>query len=246
MTNVNDSFFDGRYKDVWRALIPPDLTSKEVAFMVPFFNLQQGSKVLDLMCGYGRHAIALAEQGIEVTAIDNLGEYIEEIKQIAREKNLAIKAVRDDVVNFTTSDRFNLVICMGNSLNFFDGTDTERILKNISAHLEPGGRLLINSWSIAEIAMRMFKEESNGEIGGVKMHSKSTIQYQPNRIETITTMSVDGIEETKTAIDYVFTILEMETMLNNAGLNLEEVYSIPGRKKFSIGEPRAYFVAVKT
>jgi hypothetical protein len=37
----------------------------------------------------------------------------------------------------------------------------------------------------------------------------------------------------------------METMLKKAGLSLKEVYSIPGRKKFTLGEPRAYIIAVK-
>ena len=32
--------------------------------MLQYFNLQPESKVLDLMCGYGRHAIALAKKGI--------------------------------------------------------------------------------------------------------------------------------------------------------------------------------------
>jgi len=37
----------------------------------------------------------------------------------------------------------------------------------------------------------------------------------------------------------------MEGLLKESGLLLKEVYSIPGRKKFSPGEPRAYIVAVK-
>jgi len=34
-------------------------------------------------------------------------------------------------------------------------------------------------------------------------------------------------------------------MLQFAGFALKEVYSIPGRKKFTVGEPRAYLVAQK-
>ncbi len=42
----------------------------------------------------------------------------------------------------------------------------------------------------------------------------------------------------------IFILLsEMETMLNNAGLIFKEVYSIPGKKKFTVGEPRAYIIA---
>lgn len=86
MDNINDNFFDGYYKDIWRTLIPEELTVKEVDFMIPFFNLGSGSKVLDLMCGYGRHALGLARKGITVTAVDNLSAYINEVKAIAEKE----------------------------------------------------------------------------------------------------------------------------------------------------------------
>jgi hypothetical protein len=37
----------------------------------------------------------------------------------------------------------------------------------------------------------------------------------------------------------------MDAMVKKAGFRLKEVYSIPGRKKFVLGEPRAYLVAEK-
>ena len=70
--------------------------------------------------------------------------------------------------------------------------------------------------------------------------------FHPTRIETESiVIAPDGEMENKTAIDYIFSINEMETMLRQAGLVLKEVYSIPGRKKFTVGEPRAYLVAEK-
>jgi hypothetical protein len=32
--NINNSFFDGYYKDIWRALIPDALTKAEVDYLV--------------------------------------------------------------------------------------------------------------------------------------------------------------------------------------------------------------------
>ena len=91
MENINNSYFDGYYKDIWRSLIPVELTAKEIDFMMQYFNLQPGNKVLDVMCGYGRHAIALAKKGLSVTAVDNLDEYIDEINETAVKENLSIK-----------------------------------------------------------------------------------------------------------------------------------------------------------
>jgi SAM-dependent methyltransferase len=246
MSNINDSFFDGYYKEIWKTIIPDELTVKEVDFMLPYFDLRPGSRVLDLMCGYGRHAIALGRKGIEVTAVDNLADYIDETKAVAVKENLPIKIFRDHVLDFKTEDRFDLAICMGNSLNFFNAGDSVKILSNISSFLKPRGYLLINSWSIAEIAFKNFKEKSWSQVGDLKFLTDSKILFNPTRIETDSIIiSPDGKTEIKKGIDYVFSLNEMDAMLKMAGFELKEIYSIPGRKKFTIGEPRAYLVAQK-
>ncbi|MEO7393286.1 MAG: class I SAM-dependent methyltransferase, partial [Chitinophagaceae bacterium] len=98
MSNINDTYFEGTYKEIWRTIIPEELTSKEVDFMSSYFNLGKDSKVLDLMCGYGRHAVALAQKGMIITGIDNLKDYIEEIKEVAKNENLSIDAILGDVI----------------------------------------------------------------------------------------------------------------------------------------------------
>ncbi len=246
MSNINDTFFDGYYKEIWRTIIPDELTVKEVDFMIPYFNLQQGDKLLDLMCGYGRHSIALARKGMAVTAVDNLSDYINEISELAEKEQLPLKAIRTDVLRYKTGELFDLVICMGNSLNFFNAEDVSKLLGTVSDHLKKGGHLLINTWSIAEIAVKNFKEKTWSRVGDLKFLTESKFLFQPARIETESTIiSPDGKTEVKTGIDYIFSINEMETMLGKAGLALKKVYSIPGRKEFTPGEPRAYLVAEK-
>lgn len=246
MSNINDTYFDGYYKDLWRIIIPEELTVKEVDFILPFFNLQPGNKILDLMCGYGRHAIALAKKGMTVTAVDNLHDYINEIRQVADKESLDLIAILADVATYEPTDKFDLTICMGNSLNFYNAADTLQLLNTISSHLIKGGHLLINTWSIAEIAIKNFKDKSWSYIGDKKFIVESKFLFHPARIESESIIiSPDGKTETKTGIDYIFSINEMEDILQKAGLTLKEVYSIPGRKKFTVGEPRAYLVAEK-
>ena len=47
--NINNSFFNSVYKDVWRMLIPNGLTEAEVDFIIEAAGLQPGDKVLDIM-----------------------------------------------------------------------------------------------------------------------------------------------------------------------------------------------------
>jgi SAM-dependent methyltransferase len=244
--NINNSYFDGYYKDIWRSIIPTGLTERETEFMIQYFQLSPGTKVLDLMCGYGRHTLALARQGIEVIAVDNLGDYINEISSVIKQEKLPAKAIKADIIQFRSDESFDLAICMGNSLNFFNEAEILTLLSSVSSRLNKGGQLLINTWSLAEIAIKQFIEKSWSMINGLKYLSDSAYLFHPTRIETETTIiSPEGDTEVKQAIDYIFSVAEMEKLLTASGFILKEIYSIPGRKKFQVGEPRAYIVAVK-
>jgi 2-polyprenyl-3-methyl-5-hydroxy-6-metoxy-1,4-benzoquinol methylase len=246
MSNINDTYFEGHYKDIWRAIIPDELSVKEIDFMLSYFNLKPGSRVLDLMCGYGRHALGLARKGIAVTAVDNLHEYINEVKEISDREQLPLKAVQADVAQYKPTETFDLVICMGNSLNFFDAEQTTGILETIVGCLAPGGRLLVNTWSLAEIVFKNHREKSWSYFGDLKLLSDSKLLFYPTRVETETMiLTPEGDTETKTAIDYIFSVNEMDTMFRKTGLTLIDIFSVPPKKKFVLGDPRAYLIAEK-
>ena len=244
MENVNDVYFDGHYKDIWKSIIPAELTTKEVDFMLTYFNLKKGSKVLDMMCGYGRHAIALGKKGISVTAVDNLDDYIKEINKTAKDEDIPVKSIKANILQYKTGEKYDLALCMGNSLNFFNAADVTRLLINIHSHLKATGRLLINTWSLAEIAIKSFAAKSSNEVNSIKHICESQYLFHPTRIESESVfLSPDGSMEKKRAVDYIFSVAEMETLLEKAGFKLAEIFSIPGKKKFTLGEPRAYIVA---
>ncbi|MBS1575846.1 MAG: class I SAM-dependent methyltransferase [Bacteroidetes bacterium] len=244
--NVNSAFFEGQYKDLWRLFIPEELTRKELDFITSYFNLQPGSKILDIMCGYGRHSIGLARKGMNVTAIDNLNDYIEEIKKVGLAENLSLQTIQSDVLGFQASSRFDLALCMGNSLNFFNEGESIKLMKMVADSLHNSGHFLINTWSLAETVIKNFAEKSWSYEGNYKVLNDSVYLFNPTRIETEFIMIDEkGNTEVKQAIDYIFSYSEMQKMLNEAGFEIEKVYSIPGKKEFTVGEPRAYIVAKK-
>ncbi len=244
--NVNNSFFDGYYKEIWRHFFPEKTTHAEVDFILEAAKLKAGGDVLDIMCGFGRHCLELASRGIGVTAVDNLPDYINEIKEKAATKNLPVEAICTDILEMQVEQEFDAVICMGNSLQFFNEEDSMRILSNISAHLKPGGKFFINTWSLAEIVVKNFKDKSWSRIGELLFLTESKFLFHPTRIETVSIIIPDkGGREEKEGVDFIYSISELEMMLNKTGFQLKEIYSIPGKKQFTVGEPRAYIVAEK-
>lgn len=244
--NINNTFFDGHYKEIWRHIFPEKTTLAEIDFIINDARLEPGNYVLDIMCGYGRHTLELARRGMNVTAVDNLPDYINEIKSKAGAENLPINSLCEDVLEVQLDRQYDAVICMGNSLQFFNEQDTLKLLNNLSEHLKPGGKFYINTWSIAEIAMKNFKEKSWSKMGDLLFLTDSKIVLHPTRMETNSTIITDnGEREEKSGVDFIYSISEIEVMLNKTGFQLKEIYSIPGKKLFSIGEPRAYIVTEK-
>lgn len=244
--NINNTFFEGSYKYAWKGIIPAGLTEAEVDFIQEIAALNNDKKVLDIMCGYGRHTLELARRGVQVTSIDNLQEYIEEIKTKTAEQNLSVDAIQADVLHARLTDTYDAVICMGNSFAFFDRADAMTILKNISNHLKLGGVLIINSWMIAEIAIKYFKEKDWHYAGDYKCVLEYKYCFYPSRIESEQTIiAPDGSVEAVKGVDYIFTLDDLEEMFNQAGLKTKNLYSTPRKKRFELGDGRVYIVATK-
>lgn len=240
--NINDGFFSGIYKDVWRKLIPDGLTEAECDLIMEEAALKKDSRVLDMMCGYGRHALELARRDVSVTCIDNLADYISEIN--SKKGALPVEAVCANATSMQLTGKYKAVICMGNSFNFFDREEAKGIVAKISAHLEEDGVFIINSWTLAEIAIKYFKEKDWFYIGEWKYLVDNKYVLDPARIETDhMIVSPDGNTETIQGVDHIFTIPELNGLLRESGLEIRAIYSTPRKRVFRFGDTRAYIVA---
>ena len=244
--NINDHFFDGNYKEAWRNHIPPGLTEAEVDFILDVSGVSENGSVLDLMCGYGRHTIELARRGRQVSAIDNAAAYIAELQEIAVKERLPIDCRNDHVLHADWGGYYHAVICMGNSFAFFAKEEASSLLKKISGHLFPGGSLIINSWMVAEIALQHFKSKDWYYAGPYQCILEYEYHFHPSRIESEQTIiGEDGTREVLKGIDYIYSLNEMDDMLQAAGLKISGLFSTPRKRPFQVGDSRIYMVAHK-
>lgn len=238
------TLFDGVYKELWRRIVPEALTQLELEMLPDVLQLQPGHRVLDTMCGYGRHAIGLAKRGIAVTAIDSAEAYIDEIRKSA--EGLPLEAHAVAVEKFEPAQSYEAAICMGNSVSILNREQTLSFFKTIEKSLVPGGRFLLNSWMITEVIAKKFKEREWYQVKEFKYLLENDYLLQPTRVETRhTVIAPDGTIEEKQDIDYIFSMAEMEALMNEAGLKLLEVYSTPRKRPWYLGDEYIYFLAEK-
>lgn len=242
--NINDSFFKGVYKEVWRKLVPSGLTDAEVDFIESVAQLKANATVLDLMCGYGRHTLELAKRGYNVTAIDNLPDYINEIEQASGDSQVYTQL--NSLIEMHLNGIFDAIICMGNSFSFFSKEEAQSILHQLATHMHKDSVFIINTWMLGEIAIRHFKEKEWFYAGEFKYLHDCAYYFHPSRIESEhTIIAPDGRIEVNKGVDYIFTIPELQAMMLEAGLSIEGIYSTPRKRPFKIGDTRAYIVVCK-
>ncbi len=74
----------------YEEFLTEERTNREIDFMIRELELTPSMKILDLACGFGRHANRLAEKGYNVTGIDITPGFLEIAKKEAKEKGLEV------------------------------------------------------------------------------------------------------------------------------------------------------------
>ncbi|BDG70773.1 class I SAM-dependent methyltransferase [Roseomonas fluvialis] len=103
-------------------------------------HLPARPRILDIPCGTGRHANALAAQGLEVTGLDLQPDYL----RTARTEGSASYAAADMRALPVATASIDLVLNMWNSLGYFlNPADEAATLAEFRRVLRPGGMVLV-------------------------------------------------------------------------------------------------------
>jgi len=99
--------------------------------------------VLDLGCGLGNLALEAARRGCAVTAIDASATAIARIREAAEKEHLAVEALEADLARFSIGRDYDSIVAIG-LLMFFPQAGALAMLRDIQAHVRPGGRAIVN------------------------------------------------------------------------------------------------------
>lgn len=104
------------YRTIWTLDIQKQSwvedTRRQVDFLVEKLRLTGGERVLDLACGFGRHALELARRGFSVTGVDITPDYIRFAKEQAEKEGLAADFLCADIRELTFYQEFDAVLSM--------------------------------------------------------------------------------------------------------------------------------------
>ncbi|RWX76801.1 class I SAM-dependent methyltransferase [Neorhizobium lilium] len=135
------------------------------------------SRILDIGCGTGELALAFAEKGHEVTAVDPAPGML----QMARLKDAGarVRWIEATGQDFVVSGPFDLAIMTGHAFQvFLDDEETLVALRNIHRHLGPDGRLVFESRNPSRRAWDGWTKEATHRTHDVPGVGQVEVHYQ--------------------------------------------------------------------
>lgn len=173
-------------------------------------GLRPGSRVLDVGCGPGRHAHALAERGIEAVGIDISMAFLR-----AAGEGTWVRADARRLPLFPKSFDVAMSLCQG-GFGLLGGRDDVAVLRQMADSVRNGGRVVVSAFS-SYFAVRHLEE-------GDTFDAETGVNHEVAEVRNPT-----GTGRTFDLWTTCFTPRELALMAESCGLAVESIWSVgPG------------------
>jgi len=210
-------------------------TEQEVGFLVEVLGLQEGMRVLDVGCGPGRHAHALAQRGITVHGIDISADFVE-LAKAAGVANTSFERMDARALTFDGEFDAAISLCQG-AFGLIGGPDDGdgEVLAGMARAVMPHGGLVCVSAFSAYFQLRYLEETDTFDAAAGVNHEVATVKDEAGR---------DAQFDLWTTC---FTPRELRLLASRAGLVTRDLWSVtPGayrRDPPSVESPEFLLVA---
>lgn len=222
-----------------------DDTEEEVDFIERVLELEKGDRVLDLCCGYGRHAIRLARRGYEVVGYDLSPVMLARAREESRRAGVKVEWIEGDVREFDAQEEFDAVINMFNSFGYFEEEDAQfDVLRRIHRALKTKGVFLIETVN-RDFLVRHVVPRTWFRVEGMWVLEERHFDVVSNRSRVDVTVVDGGREESFYHSVRVYSYTELEMLLAASGLITLAVYGDFEGSAYTWDAPRMIVVAQK-
>jgi len=245
---VPDEWYDGFHRGLaarfWRAA-GATMADDDADLAAELLALPPGGRVLDAPCGDGRLTIRLARRGYDAVGVDLAPEEVEHARAEAAAAGVRAAFVRGDLRSLPDVGTVDGVLSWGNAFGYVLPEESAASLAGFRRVLRPGGRLVLETHTVAEsLLMRGFEEDTAWTFGGITMHAVQQYRAEESRLEAdFRFEDADGIVEHSRAAHHVHTTGEVVRMLRAGGFADVELRGPDGRERYVAGDARLIVVA---
>jgi ubiquinone/menaquinone biosynthesis C-methylase UbiE len=185
----------------------------------------EGGDLLDVACGFGRHAVPLAAAGYQVVGVDRSQTLLAEARRRAGEGRWP-ELVQADYRELPFADAsFDAAINLFTSLGYLGDEEDSRALAEIARVLRPDGRLVIEIMH-RDLLVRRFSEQDWHALGaGRLLLEQRTFDPAAGVAQTTQTLiENNGERDSRTFSLRVYSATELVAMLESAGFAEAKCY----------------------
>jgi SAM-dependent methyltransferase len=202
--------------------------------------------VLDLCCGPGRHSLALARRGIQVTGVDRSEFLMAKAKEGAAKSNLEIEFVSDDMRSFVRDNSFSLILNFFTSFGYFDDKEDDlKVLRNAYRSLKPDGAILIELLGKEPLARKYLATISTDLGDGALLIQRHEIREDWTRCRNEWILLKDGAAKTFNFHTRLYSGQEMKDILQKAGFEEVKLFGDLDGNEYGVNADRLIAVGRK-
>jgi len=220
-----EDLFDERYLLFCEEALAQGASVEEIDFIESALALERGSSILDLGCGFGRHAIPLAQRGYVVTGVD-LSEYLLEVaRDLAGRLGATASWLQQDMRKLGNLGPFDACVCLYTAFGYFADDENAEVLRRIREVLRPGGPLLLDVNNPLSLLPRLPDDRWRESSRGVR---RETSTYDPLTGQLVTERVLYRNEGGKVRLPTsrvrLYPPHELARLLRDTGFEVEQVH----------------------
>ncbi|MDU1905318.1 MAG: class I SAM-dependent methyltransferase [Dysgonomonas sp.] len=120
----------------------------DLPFYSHWLKKRKNGNILELCCGTGRLTIPLAQEGFNITGVDNSPSMLKQAQEKANELNIPIQFVESDMRCLDLPEVYDIIFIPFNSIHhLYNNQDLFNVLTGVKKHLKEDGYFLFDCFN---------------------------------------------------------------------------------------------------
>jgi len=212
------------YMYFYSEMLTEERSDQQTQHLVEILDLSGPADILDLACGYGRHANRLAALGHRVTGIDLTAGFLEIAREDARARGVQVRYQQGDMRHLDSQDAFDAVLLLFTAFGYFSDEQNLQILQKVARALKPGGQFVFDVPN-RDVVLKGFLPYHVMEKNGDLMIDRNKFDSLTGRMYNRRIVIRNNVRKDKPFFIRVYNPSEITTLLEQAGM---QVYKLIG------------------
>ena len=211
------------YMYFYSDILTDEMAEYQVDSLVSYLELDSPKKILDMACGFGRHANRLAVLGHRVVGIDISTGFLEIARRTASELKVKVEYRQVDIREIKFEDEFDRVLLLFTSFGYFEDAENLVVLENAARALKAGGLLVFDTHN-RDVFLNSFRPHHVTEKDGNLMIDRISFDTDTGRMYNDRIIIRDSVRKDMRFFVRLYNPSEIRALLDFAGLDLYRLY----------------------